>query len=374
MKPATVARMRRTLCLLVLGAAAVALAAPAGRAAADEQGLFLQSALTGISRAHHAWWNRRLGWYDDRLDSRWNRRMPLARLWSAYPLFEAVDAVALARPTAAHRAAVRAFAAGARRYFDPNLRPVGGYTYYPGITRRDQHTYFDDNGWWAIAFLDAYRATHDRVYLRDAEKAVRFVDRGGWDSVGGGTWWETLHLHKTSEPLGAVAYVASSLYRITHERSYLALAEKYVDFADSELWDGRRHLYTRNARDDTPLDYVEGMMIGAHVELCEAGRAESCTRAEEVADASVATFRSDWAPTQDAIYLRFLLDLYRHDHDRRWYEVVAAQGRRALQNARGRDGLYLRRWSGENDKLGLLQTHAGTTSLFAWLAATPPPA
>lgn len=367
--------MRRVAVSLILAAACAVAAVQARPAAAttNEQGVFLQTAITGIAQAHRAWWNPRLGWYDDRLDSAWNRRMPLARLWSAYPLFEAVDAVAIAQPTAAHRAAVRAFAAGALRYFDPNLRPVGGYAYYPGMRSAHEHVYFDDNGWWAVAFLDAYRATHDRAYLAAAERAVTFIDRSGWDTVSGGTWWETLHLHKTSEPLAAVAYVAASLYRIDGQQRWLALAEKYVGYANSVLWDARRHLYTRNAKDSTPLDYVEGMMIGANLELCRTGLSSACERAEQVAAASVDAFRSDWAPTQDAIYLRFLLDLYRYDRDPRWYQTAVAQGRRALHNARGRNGLFLLRWDGRNDKLGLLQTHAGTTSLFAWLAATPAP-
>lgn len=341
---------------------------------AAERDVFLGAALTGIAKAHSAWWNRQLGWYNDRLNSNWNRKRPLARLWSVYPLFEAVDATALAQPSPARRAAVRSFAAGAERYFDRRLLPVGGYAYYPGTTSRDQHTYFDDNGWWAIGFLDAYRATGDGAYLADAEKAVAFIDRAGWDTIDGGTWWETLHLHKTSEPLAAVAYVAASLYGITHRTADLRLALKYVDYADSHLWDRSDRLYTRNAEDTTPLDYVEGMMIGAHVELCRSGRKASCARAEQLAAASVTRFRTDWAPTQDAIYDRFLLELYAYDHDRRWYDVASADGLRALRNARGADGLYLRRWNGKNDQLGLLATHAGTTSLFAWLAAASPPA
>jgi uncharacterized protein YyaL (SSP411 family) len=301
--------------------------------------------------------------------------MPLARLWTIFPLFEAVDARAIARPTRPNIRAVRTFAACARRYFNPLLPPDGGFSYYPGIRNARAHAYFDDNGWFAIAFLDAYRATNDRSDLVDAERAVRYIDEAGWDSDGdGGTWWETLHLHKTSEPLAAVAYVSASLYRITHDRSWLALAGRYVDWADENVWDPVDDLYGRNEFDPTPMDYVEGMMIGAHVELCRSGRTASCRRAERLAAASVSTFRSVWAPTQDSVYLRFLLALYRYDHDARWYRVAYAAGVRALDaNAGNTRGLYLRRWDGRYDKLDLLQTHAGTVSLFAWLALAPPP-
>ena len=80
-------------------------------------------------------------------------------------MFELVDAIALADPTAANRTAVKAFADGAERYFDPNLTPAGGYATYPGMLNPDEHVYFDDNGWWAMSFLDAYKATRDPRYV-----------------------------------------------------------------------------------------------------------------------------------------------------------------------------------------------------------------
>jgi hypothetical protein len=80
-----------------------------------------------------------------------------------------------------------------------------------------------------------------------------------------------------------------------------------------------------------------------------------------------------WTPAADVIYLRFLLDLYRRDHNRRWYGIVLANARRAVANSRGSAGLYLRKWNGQPVAGGHLQTHAATLSLFAWLATVQPP-
>ena len=58
-------------------------------------------------------------------------------------------------------------------------------------------------------------------------------------------------------------------------------------------------LYGRSDVDGTVMDYVEGMMIGAHVELCDGTRVKSwCTKARELAAASLAQFPLDanWAP------------------------------------------------------------------------------
>ncbi len=268
------------------------------------------------------------------------------------------------------------FSSGAERYFNAALKPVGGYGYYPGQTDPREHTFFDDNGWWELAYLDAYRATRSPRDLRDAERAFRFIAVSGWDHRAGGTWWETLHEHKTSEPLAAEIYAGFALYRATGVRSYLRTAETFLTWADSHSWNATAHLYGRSSTDPTVLDYVEGMMIGAQLELCEIRRsAGPCTKAEQLARASAAAFPrfSDWTPAADVVYLRFLLDLYREDANPVWYRVVDDNARRAARLARSEDGLYFKRWDGGKFPARLLQPDAATLGLFALVGGTEPP-
>jgi hypothetical protein len=348
-----------------------------GPAAPETPAEFLAVAESGLARTLHVFWNPRLHWYDERASKRWKPAAPLAHLWAAFPLFEALDTVALADPTRANRAAVTAFATGAERYFNAALKPVGGYAYYPGTTNPREHTFFDDNGWWELAYLDAYRATRNPRDLRDAERAFRFIAVSGWDHRAGGTWWETLHEHKTSEPLAAEIYTGFSLYRATGARSYLRTAETFLSWANRNSWNATKQLYSRNATDPTVLDYVEGMMIGAQLQLCEIRRTRRpCTKAEQLARASTAAFPryADWTPAADVVYLRFLLDLYREDGNPSWYRIVYANARRASRLARSEDGLYFRRWDGAKFPARLLQPNAATLGLFALIGGTEPPA
>jgi hypothetical protein len=345
--------------------------------AAVEAPQFLALADAGVAAAKTYWWDAALGWYDERLTNAWDPSMPLARLWDAFPLFEAVDAVAIADPTVAHLDAVRAFAAKAEQYYNPNLTPVGGYDWYIDTTNPDEHAYFDDNGWWEIGFLDAYRATRDIRFLDDAERAFRFIAVAGWDPSGGGVWWETHHLEKTAEPLAAEIYVGLALYQITGQSTYLQTAQQFLDWANANSWNQQLQLYCRSATDTTVLDYVEGMMIGADLELYDITAEQSyLDQAKQLAQTSLDHFglfatRTPWpdrTPAVSVIYLRFILDLYVATGEPVWYQVVYDNAERALANDRGAHGLYLRRWSGGRFPAGLLQPHAATVSLFAWLA------
>jgi hypothetical protein len=331
---------------------------------------FLALAEHDLARTEKVFWDPQAHWYYERLPKTWNPAKPLARLWAAFPLFEALDAVAIADPTTANKAAVRSFALGAEKYYNPAIEPVGGYDWYPSIRNPKEHSYFDDNGWWELAYLDAYRATGDARDLHDAELAFRFIAVSGWDPNGGGVWWETLHLHKTSEPLAAEIYAGFALYRYTHRASYLETAEKFLAWANRYSWNTAKGLYQRNETDATVLDYVEGMMIGADLEQCQIrGVGGPCTAAENLARASVKTFPhyADWTPAADMIYLRFMLDLYRSDHDAEWYKLVDDNAVAARKLALAGDGFYFRHWNGSRFPFRLLQPDAATLALFAWL-------
>jgi hypothetical protein len=366
---------RRLGAVAGLAVAVLCCLSPACGASADAgapPSAYLQTAEAGVARAQRLWWDKRLGWYDSRLGG--HTRYPLATIWDAVPLFEAVDAIDIAAPTPAHRAAVAAFARGAERYWDAKLRPTPGFAPYPA-DRGQVRTWFDDNGWWGLAFLDAYRATGTARYLRDGERAFAFIAAQGWRKDGGGLWWNTSHPYLAGEPLAAGSLLGALLYKVTANPSYRNEVLKFLGWADTNFVT-ERGLYKRTGFDPTPTPYIEGTLAEAHQVLCEAGVSSACGRGRQLADASFQRFqdRLNMGPQFDTIYLHWMLVYGNQTADSRWGALARQMAARAQLHARDGRGLYLRAWDGTSITAhqgapNMLQTDAATLELYAWLAA-----
>ncbi len=331
----------------------------------------LQTAEAGVTRAGRLWWDKHLRWYDSRLGG--HTRYPLATIWDSVPLFEAVDAIDIAAPTPAHRAAVATFARGAERYWDAKLRPTPAFAPYPA-DRGQVRTWFDDNGWWGLAFLDAYRATGTARYLRDGERAFAFIAAQGWRKDGGGLWWNTSHPYLAGEPLAAGSLLGALLYKATGNPFYRREVLKFLGWADANFVT-ERGLYKRTGLDPTPTPYIEGTLVEAHQVLCEVGLKEACGRARQLADASFQRFqdRLNMGPQFDTIYLHWMLVYGGQTGDTRWETLAKEMAVRAGEHARDGRGLYLRAWDGTSITAhqgapNMLQTDAATLELYAWLA------
>jgi hypothetical protein len=361
---------------------AVATAPPAAlsqRPLAAVQQHYLQLAQAGVARAQQRWHDRRLGWYDARLGD--HERFPLATIWDSVPLFESLDAIAIADPTASARSAVAGFATGAERYLNRGLRPLPGYSPYPGDRSASTQTWFDDNGWWGLAFVNAYRATGTRRWLADAERALAYVAAAGWDRGEGGIWWNTSHPYKAGEALASDTLLATLLYQQTHSAFALTQAHRFLSWANTTGFSAENGLYAASSLSSTPIDYIEAPLIYAQALLCTLTATPSeCDRAEQLKGVALDRFGHllDFSPQYDAIYLQWMLALYSLDHDPALYTLAADNARAAQAQAPNREGLYLRSWGGHTlppayARPGMLQTQAATTSVFAWLAVYPPP-
>ena len=354
---------------------------------------YLTLAKKGIADARDSWWNLEHGWYNDRLDD--HDEFPLGTIWTLFGLFEAIEGVAIAEPTPANRAAVRSFAAVAETYYNHAME---GYGPYQGSHTPGDEIWFDDNAWWGLAFVDAYRATGDRQYLGDAELALRFIDKYGWDAKHRRMRWSTRVSDRGSnlETLGGAAALAAELYDHTGRKEFLASARTYVGAMDAHATPNAHNDWLFGSKDEPPLSYIEGTMLGAELALCHRGYRHGCAEAWSLGTHSFKHWKGKdpfYKPPADTILFRYVLQLATDKKAAREaarQRVRAAPGamyawaRRAasdaLRNARvGR--LYLKFWDGSpaadhrdgyrRYRYGQLMTHGAPVALFAWLAAVP---
>ena len=253
------------------------------------------------------------------------------------PLFESIDAIAIAAPTRRNRARVARFAAGAERYLNRGLRPVPGYSPYPGDRTAGTQTWFDDNGWWGLAFINAYRATGTRRCCADAERALALRRRAGWDPQRGGIWWNTdaplqgRRGARLRDAARGAALPADALrLRPRARRAIPRLGER----AGFSAADG---LYAGSSLNATPVDYIEGPLIYAQATLCrltgDAGGMRPRRRAEGDR-AQPLRLPPRLLAQYDAIYLQWMLALYALDGDPTLYRAGAPTTRATRRRAR----------------------------------------
>ncbi len=90
--------------------------------------------------------------------------------------------------------------------------------------------FYDDEGWWALAWIDTFELTHDKRYLRASETI--FADMAAsWDTTcGGGIWWKRDRHYKNAIANELFLDVAAKLALHTHRKQRAT----YLDWANRE--------------------------------------------------------------------------------------------------------------------------------------------
>ena len=94
---------------------------------------YLTLAQAGVSRAKQRFRDARRHWYDARLGDR--ERYPLATIWDIVPLFESIDAIAIAQPQRAQPGGRAELRRRGRALPQPRPAPAGGLLALPGRPR-----------------------------------------------------------------------------------------------------------------------------------------------------------------------------------------------------------------------------------------------
>lgn len=153
-------------------------------------------------------------------------------------------------------------------------------TYFVPLRRQHQvsngflNDYYDDEGWWALAWIAAYDLTNDRQYLLMAENIFEDMTTG-WCTPCGGIWWDKNHTYVNAIAnelfLSVAAHLANRSAKGSH---YLAWAQREWDWfkasgminSQSTINDGL-DLITCENNDGIIWSYNQGVILGALVEL-----------------------------------------------------------------------------------------------------------
>jgi predicted alpha-1,6-mannanase (GH76 family) len=159
--------------------------------------------------------------------------------------------------------------------------------------------FYDDEGWWALAWIDVYDLTRDPRYLA-MSKSIFTDMSGAWDETcSGGIWWSKDRNYKNAIANELYLSVAAHLAVRTrgHERKeYLTWASREWRWfsasgmvnADHLINDGLDAKCVNNQK--TTWTYNQGVILGAVAELSHASHDHSLLpAAQAIAKASLAS-------------------------------------------------------------------------------------
>jgi len=89
--------------------------------------------------------------------------------------------------------------------------------------------YYDDEGWWALAWIDAYEWSHEGRYLEMAQQIFDDMSKGWDDTCGGGIWWRKDKRYKNAIANELFLSVAARLAADVPDRR-----KEYRDWAERE--------------------------------------------------------------------------------------------------------------------------------------------
>lgn len=249
--------------------------------------------------------------------------------------------------------------------------------------------FYDDEGWWALAWIDAFDLTRDPRYLAAAATIFDDMTTGWDDTCGGGLWWTRDRTYKNAIPNELFLDVAAKLANRSkgdQRRHYIAWADRewmwlshspmleddhlFSDGLDSGCHDNHR----------TKWSYNQGVVLGGLAELSRLrGHAAVLQQAELIADSAMLRLSDkngilhetcEPACSGDGtqfkgIFIRNLAQLNLRRSSPRRTGFLRANAASILQNAQGPDHSFGVVWSGPVGKTSPISQTAAIDGLNA---------
>lgn len=152
-------------------------------------------------------------------------------------------------------------------------------TYEARRSRGYLNNFYDDEGWWALAWIDAWDLTRQPEYLTTAQ-AIFDDMQGGWDETcGGGIWWSRKRTYKNAIAnelfLSVAAHLANRSADAAQQARDLEWAKReWAWFRKSGMIE-HDHLISdglgHNCRDNHARQwtYNQGVILGGLAELSQ---------------------------------------------------------------------------------------------------------
>ena len=181
---------------------------------------------------------------------------------------------------------------------EKRIDPKRELTGFPGFL----NNYYDDEGWWALAWIDAWDLTHDARYLTMARSI--FDDMAAsWDTTcNGGIWWSKDRTYKNAianELFLSVAAHLVSRVPVTDRETYADWTRKEWQWFQASGMINDDHLINDGLVVDkttgvcrnngkTVWTYNQGVVLGGLAEWSKAGGGAAVLEdAKHVADAAL---------------------------------------------------------------------------------------
>jgi predicted alpha-1,6-mannanase (GH76 family) len=233
--------------------------------------------------------------------------------------------------------------------------------------------FYDDNLWWALAWVAAADLAGEERYLRTAQ-AIFSRCLSGWDGTcGGGLWWSegrayknaiTNELFLTLAALLARRVPENASYRDWALREWEWLRASGLIGPDGLVNDGLTRACVNNGR--TTWTYNQGVILGGLAALHElTGDPEYLRQGEVIADATLSTLTDARGiltePCERAgcngdqtqfkgIFARYLYEFWRYSGRPAYREFIVANADSVLASAGNRAGKFGVRWAGPFDR------------------------
>jgi predicted alpha-1,6-mannanase (GH76 family) len=178
------------------------------------------------------------------------------------------------------------------------FRPAIANTFKRNSRGRFLNEFYDDEGWWALAWASAYEWSRDARYLEMAEQIFADMTTGWDDTCGGGIWWKKDRHYKNAIANELFLDVAATLANLVHGGHRRAVYSEWAQrewqwFAASGMLnpqnlvnDGLDSTCRNNHR--TTWTYNQGVILGGLSMLAkQTGDAKLLERAQSIALAAI---------------------------------------------------------------------------------------